>query len=228
MNNQKSESPQSTLQKDDAWHFSRQKMVSEQIKARGVADERVLNVMESVPRHLFVHPNQIEYAYEDHPLPIGYDQTISQPYIVAYMTEKIAVKSTDKVLEIGTGSGYQAAVLSLLADKVFSIEIVEPLCAQAEQRLKQLGYANVQVRCGDGYLGWPEYAPFDVIMLTASPAEIPEPLLQQLAPGGRMILPLGSHYQELVLIERHQDGQLNRKNLIPVRFVPMTGQAEQP
>lgn len=228
MKNQKSESPQTTLQNDDAYHLNRQKMVSEQIKARGVADERVLNVMQTVPRHLFVHPNQIAFAYEDHPLPIGYDQTISQPYIVAYMTEKVAVKSTDQVLEIGTGSGYQAAVLSLLADKVFSIEIVEPLCTQAEQRLKQLGYANVQVRCGDGYLGWPEYAPFDVIMLTASPAEIPEPLLQQLAPGGRMILPLGSHYQELVLIERHQDGQLSRKNLIPVRFVPMTGQADQP
>jgi protein-L-isoaspartate(D-aspartate) O-methyltransferase len=212
---------------EDSWRTERLQMVNQQIRSRGVQDSTVLAAMETVPRHQFVLPGELRLAYDDHPLPIGYEQTISQPYIVAYMTEMLRISSDDKVLEIGTGSGYQAAVLSLLSKEVFTIEIVEPLCREAATRLASLGYDNVQVRCGDGYEGWPEQAPFGAIMLTAAPEEIPEPLLQQLAPGGRMIMPLGGQYQELVLISRNSVGALSRRTLIPVRFVPMTGKAEE-
>ncbi len=227
MKEEKQRTEHTSLHSQDIQEPMRLQMVAEQIRARGIRDERVLAAMARVPRHLFVHPGQAAFAYRDHPLPIGYDQTISQPYIVAYMTEMVSVQAQDKVLEIGTGSGYQAAVLSELADKVYTVEIVEPLCTEAAERLARLEYKKVSVRCGDGFLGWPEEAPFDVIMLTASPAEIPQPLIAQLATGGRMILPLGAHYQELVLITRDQKGQLIRKNLIPVRFVPMTGKIQQ-
>jgi len=210
-----------------ARNAERWQMVDQQIRARGVQDSAVLAAMERVPRHLFVPPGERHMAYDDHPLPIGYEQTISQPYIVAYMSAMLDLRPGDRVLEIGTGSGYQAAVLSLLVHEVYSIEIVEPLCREAAARLAALGYTKVQVRCGDGYAGWPEMAPFDAIMLTASPEVIPEPLVAQLARGGRMILPLGAEYQELVLITRDMAGNLTRKELIPVRFVPMTGAAEE-
>jgi len=226
MQEEKATPQRSAASAEQALNSERQLMVDRQIRARGLQDSAVLAAMEMVPRHLFVPPGERNRAYEDHPLPIGYEQTISQPYIVAYMTAMLSVRPGDRVLEIGTGSGYQAAILSLLAREVYSIEIVEPLCREAAGRLAALGYANVQVRCGDGYAGWPEQAPFDAIILTASPEVIPEPLVEQLARGGRMILPLGGAYQELVLITRNQEGHLSRRELIPVRFVPMTGRAE--
>ena len=215
------------LADEEMWREQRRIMVDQQIRARGVQDTAVLAAMESVPRHLFVPAGERHLAYGDHPLPIGYDQTISQPYIVAYMTAMLEILPEDKVLEIGTGSGYQAAVLSMLAREVYTIEIVEPLCLAAADLLPRLGVHNVQVRCGDGYAGWPEQAPFNAIMITASPETVPQPLVDQLAPGGRMILPLGSYYQELVLITRDDRGHIARKNLIPVRFVPMTGKVEK-
>ncbi|HNY91772.1 MAG TPA: protein-L-isoaspartate(D-aspartate) O-methyltransferase [bacterium] len=225
MKKEKEALPQN-LSDPNLWREQRLAMVDRQIRARGVQDSSVLAAMEFVPRHLFVPEGERHLAYEDHPLPIGYEQTISQPFIVAYMTEKLGIRPGDKVLEIGTGSGYQAAILSRLARVVYTIEIVEPLCREAAATLGRLGFSNVEVRCGDGFVGWPEEAPFDAIMLTASPESIPNPLVEQLAPGGRMILPLGGHYQELVLIQRSLEGQLSRRELIPVRFVPMTGEAE--
>ncbi len=225
MKKEKEALPQN-LSDPNLWREQRLAMVDRQIRARGVQDSSVLAAMESVPRHLFVPEGDRHLAYEDHPLPIGYEQTISQPYIVAYMTAKLGIRPGDKVLEIGTGSGYQAAILSRLARVVYTIEIVEPICREAAATLGRLGFSNVEVRCGDGFVGWPEEAPFDAIMLTASPENIPNPLVEQLAPGGRMILPLGGHYQELVLIQRSLEGQLSRRELIPVRFVPMTGEAE--
>lgn len=203
-----------------------ERMLARDIAARDIRDPRVLRAMRVVPRHKFVPEAYQHDAYEDYPLPIGYDQTISQPYIVAYMSQALELKGNEKVLEIGTGSGYQAAVLCELAAEVFSIEIVEPLCRAADDLLENLGYRNVHVLCGDGYLGWPEHAPFDAVILTAAPAEIPTPLLEQLAEGGRMILPLGSHSQTLVLI-RKRKGQIIQEHLLPVRFVPMTGEAEK-
>jgi len=225
MKKEKEALPQN-LSDPNLWREQRLAMVDRQIRARGVQDSSVLAAMASVPRHLFVPEGDRHLAYEDHPLPIGYEQTISQPFIVAYMTAKLGIRPGDKVLEIGTGSGYQAAILSRLARVVYTIEIVEPICREAAATLGRLGFSNVEVRCGDGFVGWPEEAPFDAIMLTASPENIPNPLVEQLAPGGRMILPLGGHYQELVLIQRSLEGQLSRRELIPVRFVPMTGEAE--
>jgi len=225
MKKEKEALPQN-LSDPNLWRAQRLAMGDRQIRARGVQDSSVLAAMESVPRHLFVPEGDRHLAYEDHPLPIGYEQTISQPFIVAYMTAKLGIRPGDKVLEIGTGSGYQAAILSRLARVVYTIEIVEPLCREAAATLGRLGFSNVEVRCGDGFVGWPEEAPFDAIMLTASPENIPNPLVEQLAPGGRMILPLGGHYQELVLIQRSLEGQLSHRELIPVRFVPMTGEAE--
>ena len=225
MKKEKEALPQN-LSDPNLWREQRLAMVDRQIRARGVQDSSVLAAMEFVPRHLFVPEGERHLAYEDHPLPIGYEQTISQPFIVAYMTAKLGIRPGDKVLEIGTGSGYQAAILSRLARVVYTIEIVEPICREAAATLGRLGFSNVEVRCGDGFVGWPEEAPFDAIMLTASPESIPNPLVEQLAPGGRMILPLGGHYQELVLIQRSLEGQLSRRELIPVRFVPMTGEAE--
>jgi protein-L-isoaspartate(D-aspartate) O-methyltransferase len=210
----------------DASASARAHMVASQIAARGVADPRVLDAMRRVERHLFVPPAMRSAAYGDHPLPIGHDQTISQPYIVAVMTELARVRSGARALEIGTGSGYQAAVLSLVAKEVYSIEIVEPLAREAAERLGRLGYRNVTVRAGDGYRGWPEHAPFDAILVTAAPPEIPRPLLDQLAMGGRLVAPVGPEGgdQQLVVVERTPQG-LKRWEVIPVRFVPMTGEA---
>lgn len=203
----------------------RQRMVEEQIAGRGrdVRDPRVLGAMRAVPRHAFVPGDLAGDAYGDHPLPIGYGQTISQPYIVAFMTEQLHAEPTDRVLEIGTGSGYQAAVLSRLVAEVYTIEIVEPLATRATQDLARLGYTNVFVRAGDGYAGWPEKAPFDAIIVTCAPEHVPPPLLDQLKEGGRMIIPVGEFGdQTLVLIEKHA-GQSTRRAVLPVRFVPMTG-----
>jgi protein-L-isoaspartate(D-aspartate) O-methyltransferase len=211
---------------DDAYSAQRAEMVRTQIRGRGIDTARVLRAMETVPRHLFVPEEARGSAYDDHPLPIGHDQTISQPYIVALMTDLLDLDGDEKVLEIGTGSGYQAAVLGELADQVFSIEIVEPLATEARARLAELGYANVHVRAGDGYRGWPEEAPFDVIILTAAPPEIPQPLIDQLAVGGIMAAPVGDVYQELLVLEKSATG-LSRREVIPVRFVPMTGEAQE-
>ncbi|MCW1926568.1 protein-L-isoaspartate(D-aspartate) O-methyltransferase [Luteolibacter arcticus] len=201
-------------------------MVAEQIERRGVKDPRVLEAMRKVPRHEFVPEDQRHEAYDDRPLPIGHGQTISQPYIVAFMTEALGLKGTEKVLEVGTGSGYQAAVLSGLAKEVFTIEIVEPLGKQAAEVLKKLGYKNVSVRTGDGYRGWREEAPFDAIIVTCAPDAVPEPLVHQLAEGGRMIIPVGPEgkTQQLVLLKKRH-GKLHQQEILPVRFVPMTGEA---
>jgi protein-L-isoaspartate(D-aspartate) O-methyltransferase len=222
---QKTHEPMSS--KEDPWLTKRLEMVEFQIRRRGVHDERVLEAMARVQRHLFVPKNLQSYAYDDSPLPIGYDQTISQPYIVALMTELARPKPGDRALEIGTGCGYQAAVLSELVDEIYSIEIVEPLAKDASTRLRQLGNTNVEVRCGDGYQGWAERAPFQIIVVAAAPDHIPQPLLDQLAPNGRMVIPVGRHSQELLLIEKSQDGSLQRKNIAAVTFVPMTGMAEK-
>ncbi len=201
-------------------------MVATQIEARGVRDARVLDAMRRVERHRFVPEPEGGHAYEDRPLGIGHGQTISQPYIVAVMTEAARVRPGARVLEIGTGSGYQAAVLAELAGEVDTIEFVEPLAREAAARLAALGYRNVNVRAGDGYRGWPERAPFDAIVVTAAPPEIPRPLLDQLAVGGRLVAPVGEGEQELVVVERTAAG-LTTRNLLPVRFVPMTGEAQQ-
>ena len=198
-------------------------MVKDQIERRGIKDEKVLQAMREVPRHEFVPNHLKKYAYADEPLPIGEDQTISQPYIVAYMTEYLRLGTDHKVLEIGTGSGYQAAVLAEIIDTVYTIEIVDVLARRAEQTLERLGYENVFVKGGDGYKGWPEHAPFDAIIITAAPTKIPQPLLEQLKVGGHMILPLGDYSQDLVLIEKAEKGY-DQKKLLPVRFVPMTGE----
>jgi len=211
----------------DAWAGARAEMVRAQIRARGVKSPAVLAALERVPRHLFVPDDLREVAYEDRPLPIGHQQTISQPYIVGLMTELLDLDGDDKVLEIGTGSGYQAAVLAEIARQVYTIEIVEPLAAESRARLAALGYENVEVRAGDGYRGWPEHAPFDAIILTAAPPVIPQPLIDQLAIGGVLVAPVGDgQYQELVVIERTANGR-DRKSVAPVRFVPMTGEAQE-
>jgi protein-L-isoaspartate(D-aspartate) O-methyltransferase len=202
-------------------------MVETQIAARGVRNPRVLEAMRSVPRHFFVDPPQREQAYEDHPLPIAGNQTISQPYIVALMTELLELDPGDKVLEIGTGSGYQSAVLGRLAGQVYTIEIVPELARSAAQKLAELGYKNVEVREGDGYRGWPEHAPFDGIIVTAAPERIPQPLIEQLAPGGRMVIPVGGFFQELKVFRKGTDGKVVEKDILPVRFVPMTGEIEK-
>lgn len=201
-------------------------MVDEQIAARGIADERVLAAMARVQRHRFVPRSEAHSAYGDHPLPIGHRQTISQPYVVAFMTEALELDGSEKVLEIGTGSGYQAAVLGEVAAQVYTIEIVEPLAERSRRTLAELGYENVHVRAGDGYRGWPEEAPFDAIIVTAAPDHVPEPLIEQLALGGRMIVPVGDKQQDLVLLVRTAEG-LERERVLPVRFVPMTGIAER-
>ncbi len=202
----------------------RARMVADQIAARDVTDRAVLEAMRSVPRHAFVPKSWRDEAYDDHPLPIGYDQTISQPYIVAYMTEALKVRKGDKILEIGTGSGYQAAVLAHMGAKVYSIEIVEPLGKRARQTLDKLGY-DVQVRIGDGYAGWPEEAPFNGIIVTAAPNEIPDPIVAQLMEGGRLVVPVGRYFQDLKVIKK-VDGKLVTTSTLPVRFVPMTGKIE--
>ena len=196
-----------------------------QYLSRRELDARVMATMGSVPRHEFVQPEDRDLAYQNRPLPIGYGQTISQPYIVAVMTDLLEPAAGCRALEVGTGSGYQAAVLSRLCDKVYTLEIVEPLGRQARGRLARLGYANVEVRIGDGYYGWPEAAPFDVIVVTAVAGHIPPPLLQQLKPGGRMVLPVGTRFttQQLVLVRKLPDGKITTRQLLPVAFVPLTG-----
>ncbi len=204
----------------------RERMVRDQIERRGVRDKRVLAAMRAVPRELFVDREDREYAFHDGPLSIGNGQTISQPYIVAYMTEMLAIGSANRVLEIGTGSGYQTAVLAELAAEVYTIEIVEELSFRAQGLLHEMGYSNIQFRAGDGSLGWPEAAPFDAIMVTAAPARTPERLVEQLAEGGRMIVPVGRVEQYLELVTR-RGGDLERRELIGVRFVPMTGRVRE-
>ncbi|MCX5753054.1 MAG: protein-L-isoaspartate(D-aspartate) O-methyltransferase [Candidatus Krumholzibacteria bacterium] len=203
-----------------------ERMVKDQIERRGVRDKRVLDAMRKVPRELFVERHDREFAFHDGPLSIGHGQTISQPYIVAYMTEALAIGSTDRVLEIGTGSGYQTAVLAELAAEVYTIEIVEELSARAQKVLGELGYSNIHFRAGDGSLGWPEAVPFNAIMVTAAPDRTPERFLEQLAEGGRMIVPVGSGEQYLELLTR-RGGAVERRELIGVRFVPMTGRIQK-
>jgi len=203
---------------------ARGRMVRDQILARGVTNDRVLKAMATVPRHEFMPASQRQLAYEDGPLPIGHGQTISQPYIVAFMTAVLDPRPHDRVLEIGTGSGYQAAVLSDLVQEVYTVEIVAPLAHQAQADLARLGYLNVNVRVGDGSLGWPEAAPFDAVIVTCAPEQVPPALVDQLKVGGRMIIPVGPEHgaQELVLLRKTPRG-LERQEVLPVRFVPMVG-----
>jgi protein-L-isoaspartate(D-aspartate) O-methyltransferase len=213
-------------QDDATFARRRQEMVSSQVAARGVRDPRVLRALADVPRHLFVLPAYIDQAYEDHPLPIAEGQTISQPYIVALMTECLDLKIGDKVLEIGTGSGYQAAVLGRIVDRVFTVEIHEGLARLAAKTLERLGFRNVRVRSGDGFFGWPEEAPFDGIIVTCAVPEVPPALFAQLAEGGRLVIPLGDTltYQRLTVITK-KAGEPSVQQVLDVRFVPMTGEA---
>jgi len=201
-------------------------MVTMQIERRGVKDKKVLDAMRKVKRHQFVLERNLGEAYDDHPLPIGLGQTISQPYIVGWMTEALGLKGGEKVLEIGTGSGYQAAVLAEIAGHVFTIEIVPELAERSSKALAAMGYTNISVRTGDGYRGWPEKAPFDGIMVTAAPPHVPEPLKQQLKVGARLVLPVGEGWQELRVITRTETGFIS-ETAFPVSFVPMTGEAQK-
>jgi protein-L-isoaspartate(D-aspartate) O-methyltransferase len=205
---------------------AREQMVSRQIEGRGVRDPLTLAALRKVPRHEFVAPELAAEAYADHPLPIGHGQTISQPYIVAFMTEALGLRGGERVLEVGTGSGYQAAVLAEIAGSVFTVEIVKTLAEEARERLARLGYRNVQVRAGDGYRGWPEQAPFDGILVTAAAPRIPEPLKAQLKDGGRLVLPVGEAYQEIVVVRRRGE-EFEERRVLPVRFVPMTGEVRK-
>lgn len=213
-------------QSSDKFRDVRHRMVKECIEREGVKDPRVLDAMRTVPRHEFVKPGQLKDAYHDAALPIGNQQTISPPFVVAYMTETIEPKESDVVLEIGTGSGYQAAVLSGLVKEVYTIEIVEPLGKEAARKLKKLEYNNVFCKVGDGYLGWPEHAPFDKIIVTCSPENVPVPLVEQLKEGGKLLIPLGERYQQAFHLFEKKDGKLEQKRLIPTLFVPMTGKSE--
>lgn len=211
------------LPQTDPYKVRRDQMVKNQIEARGITDPEILRAMRKVPRHLLVPEDQREYAYEDHPLPIGEGQTISQPYIVAYMTDLIAPKKYMKVLEIGTGSGYQAAVLAEIVKEVYTIEIVENLGKRAKKDLGELGYTNISFLIGDGYQGWKEYGPYDGIIVTAAAEKVPQPLIDQLKEGGKMVIPVGPEgkVQDLLLLEKSK-GQIKTTNLGPVRFVPFT------
>lgn len=200
----------------------RQRMIQQQLMPRGIQDQRVLAAMAKVPREEFIPADERGHAYTDRPVPIGYGQTISQPYIVAFMTEQLRLKPSERVLEIGTGSGYQAAILAELVKKVYSIEIVTPLAQSAEAILAHLGYTNIHIKVGDGYKGWPEEAPFDAIIVTCAPDKVPQPLIDQLKDGGRMVIPVGERFaQQLYLFEK-KNGQLKESVSLPVRFVPMT------
>jgi len=205
----------------------RQRMIDQQLRSRDITDPKVLEVMGRVPRHRFVPPGQVAAAYEDRPLPIGHGQTISQPYIVALMTQVVQPKPESRALDVGTGSGYQAAILAELCKEVYSIEIVKALADDARQRLAELGYKNVTVRHGDGYRGWPDKAPFDLIVVAAAPDHVPQALVDQLAPGGRLVIPVGRFYQDLLLLEKQPDGSVKQRSVAPVAFVPMTGEAEK-
>ncbi|MBP9945112.1 MAG: protein-L-isoaspartate(D-aspartate) O-methyltransferase [Vicinamibacteria bacterium] len=214
---------QGAISDESAQARARDSMVVTQIIARGVRDARTLQAMRDVPRHLFVPPALLKQSYEDHPLPIGHGQTISQPYIVAFMTEALGLKGGETVLEVGAGSGYQSAVLSRIAARVFGIEIVEPLAREARERMVALGYGNVEIRAGDGYAGWPEHAPFDAILVAAAAPRVPEPLKRQLKDGGRLILPVGEHVQELRIVTRRGES-FEERSVLAVQFVPMTGE----
>jgi len=206
----------------------RQFMVQHQLIPRGINDQRVVAAMTKVPREEFVPPESRAASYEDGPLPIGYSQTISQPYIVAFMTEQLRLKPSDRVLEVGTGSGYQAAILADLVSEVYSIEIVEPLAKKAEATLQRLGYKSVHLKTGDGYKGWPEAAPFDAIIVTCAPDKVPQALVDQLKDDGRMVIPVGDRFaQQLYLLEK-KNGQLKQSATLPVRFVPMTSETPKP
>jgi len=204
-------------------------MVREQIESRGITDARVLAAMSKVPRHEFVPEHLADVASEDHPLPIGYCQTISQPYIVALMTELLQIQPGAKVLEVGAGSGYQAAILAEVGAQVYSVEIIEPLAKTAAELLQRLGYANVQVKQGDGYLGWPEHAPYDAIVVTAAAGHVPPPLVEQLKPDGRLVIPVGDGQaqQSLLLVEKSADGSVTTHNVAPVVFVPLTRENQE-
>ena len=224
-----------SVQADDAYRLIREDMIrliEDDVRAtsfylkKTALDPRVLDSMRKVRRHEFVPPKLVDSAYQNRPLPIGHGQTISQPYIVAVMTDLLGINPDHRVLEIGTGSGYQSAVLAELANSVFSIEIIQPLGQQAEQRLRRLGYDNIELRIGDGYYGWTEHAPFDAIIVTAASGHVPPPLVKQLRVGGKMIIPVGSRFatQELILITRESDGGITTRQILPVRFVPLTGE----
>ena len=209
--------------KDGQWREKSEQMVRQQLKSRGIEEPRVLEAMRSVPRHEFVPDRLQQLAYSDRPLPIGHGQTISQPYIVALMAELAQIQEQDRVLEVGTGSGYHAAVLAELGKEVYSVEIIEGLAKSARRRLQRLGYANTRVLAGDGFQGWPEYAPFDAIVVTCAPPEVPDPLKEQLAPGGNLVIPVGEQWQELKVLHKKEKGSWKKENVVPVRFVPMTG-----
>ncbi len=219
----------SLLSAADPYLAKRQGMVAHDLRDRGIGDRRVLKVMGEVPRHLFVDERYRDEAYADHPLPIGEGQTISQPYVVALMTEALKLKPSDRVLEIGTGSGYQAAVLAGIVKEVYTMEIRKALADRAAKRLKELGYGNVTARYADGYFGWQQFAPFDAIIITAAANHIPPPLIRQLKEGGRLIVPLGGtvFYQILTLVTKRKGGELSVEQLGPVAFVPMTGEAQK-
>jgi protein-L-isoaspartate(D-aspartate) O-methyltransferase len=204
----------------------RQEMVEKQLKPRGIKNDQVLKALETIPRHLFVPDYLADEAYSDGPLPIGSGQTISQPYIVAYMSEQLDLKKTDRVLEVGTGSGYQAAVLAELVDSVYTVEIITELTEKAQKVLSELNYKNIKFKVGNGYHGWLEYAPFDAIIVTAAAEEIPQPLIDQLKVGGQLIIPVGDFFQELILVKKEQNG-IKKEKKLPVRFVPLTGDREQ-
>jgi len=210
---------------EDSQHYKklRHKMVSQQIEDRNIYNQKVLQAMRDVPRHLFVPERRQRSAYGDFPLPIGYGQTISQPYIVALMTDLLKPEKDDIALEVGTGSGYQAAVLSKIVKKIYTVEIIAPLGEAAEKRVNELGYKNITVKVGDGYFGWEQYAPFDCIIVTAASDHIPPPLIKQLKNGGKMAIPVGMpfHVQKLMLIEKSEKGEIRIKNILPVRFVPL-------
>jgi len=215
------------LPEDPQLTEARRRMVERQLRRRDITDKRVLEAMGRIARHRFVSKGLQGEAYVDRPAPIGYGQTISQPYIVALMTQLVRPNAKGRALDVGTGSGYQAAVLAELFKEVYSIEIVKPLAEAAGKRLEALGYKNVKVRHGDGYRGWPEHAPFDAIIVAAAPDHVPQPLIDQLAPGGRLVIPVGRSWQDLILIEKLPNGNVRRVTVTAVMFVPMTGEAEK-
>lgn len=220
--------PQSAIEnKDDAYSKKREEMVRYQIEERGITDSKTLSAMRKVKRHLFVPEAVRGSAYADHPLPIGEGQTISQPYIVAFMTSALELKGNEKVLEIGTGSGYQAAILAEIVDSVFTIEIICSLAERAEKLLKELDYKNIVVKCGDGYKGWIEHSPFDAIIVTCAPDDIPQPLIDQLKDGGKMIIPVGDSFPQSLVLVTKKGNKIEKKDLLPVAFVPMTGEAQK-
>jgi protein-L-isoaspartate(D-aspartate) O-methyltransferase len=219
--------PSAEAVEDSRYVEARKRMVEEDLRGRDITNVKVLEVMGRVPRHRFVAKDLLDVAYADQPLPIGHDQTISQPYIVALMTQAARPKPTSRALDIGTGSGYQTAVLAEVCKEVYSIEILNPLAASARNRLTALGYKNITIRVGDGYRGWPEKAPFDVIIVAAAPDHVPQPLVDQLASGGRLVIPVGNFFQDLLVIAKQKDGTTRREAVAPVRFVPMRGEAEK-